>query len=166
MAGIGFNGQNSDIKSGKVVESISKKILDLIDSKSADITSYINSKSGEDGMSEADQQKAIDQGKQDFADNIALAVFEGLKEGNAAIVSNTIEDSAFWKFQTEVALQLQAIKIVFTTLSNTLPAAGAASPPLAGGVAGFTALKVALDTALATLQPPSAPSELKSHMEP
>lgn len=162
MSGIGFSGQDGAITPGQIVEKISQKLLGLIDQKSAVIEAYITNKSKEDGMSTADQKKAGDQGTQDLADNIALAIYEGLKENNAAIISNTKEDSAFWQWIISVQADLLLIKSTIAALDAALPAA-ITSAATSGAPIG-AALQVATK-ALISLQAKTAPTELKAYMK-
>lgn len=150
----GFAGQDPAVTTGGFVEKVVKKFIEISKTKSDRMKAWVISHSQADRMGKSDQVLATDQGIQDVADDIALAIYESLKEMNGAIVSKSTEDPAFWQYQAQISIQFNSLLTALSTFAGAL-----SGDPYAAVMAA------ALNSSLATITPLSPAAQLRSHME-
>jgi hypothetical protein len=155
----GFAGQDPSITVGGFVEKVTKKFIEISKTKSDRMKQYIQAHSKNDGMSPSDQQQVTDQGMQDAADNIALAIYAALKETNGVIISNQANDPDFWAYMTNLSASVTSIKAAFDALQLTLCAL-----PMDGAAYAAASAATVVPAIQAIVPPPSA-TQLKAHME-
>lgn len=162
MPGQGFVGQDPTIKVGGFVEKVTAKFIELSKTKSDRTQSWMKSNAKADGMTPAQQQQAADQGMQDAADNIALAVHAALKELGGVIVSDEVNDPSFWQYMAQLSASITATQTALTSINAVLSAI-----PLLGFGPAYAAASVAagVPASIIAIAPPPAATELKAHMK-
>jgi len=162
MPGQGFAGQDPTIKVGGFVEKVTAKFIELSTTKANRMKSWMQNNAKADGMTPTQQQQAADQGVQDVADNIALAVHSALKELGGVIVSDAVNDPSFWQYMTQLSASIVATQAAITSINSVL----SALPPMGFGVAYTAAAAAAgVPTQISAIAPPTAATELKAHMK-